>query len=266
MSKNVLVIAHRGASDLLPDNSIPSFDQALAEKADMIELDVRKTADGYLVLYHDWYMRYNCEAYSDLGVSRMVSHARYSQLQRCCEQNGFELVTLDEVLARYGGRIAINIELKAGGYEQEVVNLVHRYGLSSSIVFSSFIPWVIMKLKDIDGSIKSGWIIGQEQVLKVNRLARVMLGWFFKKMKADSAHLHYEIVTPEVIGRFHSQNMPVYAWTVNDSKIMSDLIEIGVDGIITNKPGRLNSILNGDNLDNVSDIEFFTRLAKVGGP
>ena len=122
-----------------------------------------------------------------------------------------------------------------------------------------------MKLKDIDSSIRSGWIVGQEQVLKVNRLARVMLGWFFKKIKADSAHLHYEIVTPEVLNRFHDQHMPVYAWTVNDPEIMSHLIEIGADGIITNKPGRLNAIKDGRAGEYISDIEFVTRPATVGG-
>ena len=53
MKHDVLVIAHRGASDLLPDNTLESFDRAILEKADMLELDVRKTADGELVLFHD---------------------------------------------------------------------------------------------------------------------------------------------------------------------------------------------------------------------
>jgi glycerophosphoryl diester phosphodiesterase len=245
MKHDVLVIAHRGASDLLPDNTIESFDRALVEKADMLELDVRKTSDGQLVLYHDWYMKPVDNSYRNQGFSKPASHASYSQLYDCCLNDGFQLAILEDVLARYGGKISINIELKAGGYEKEVVDLVHKYDLAGSVVLSSFFPWVIMKLKDIDSEIKTGWIVGQEQVLSVNRLARTILGFIFKKVKAHSAHFHYEIITPEIIYKFHRWEVPIYAWTVNDIDIMKHLIELGVDGIITNKPGQLYSILNG---------------------
>lgn len=70
MNKNILVIAHRGASAHLPDNTIDSFDQALVEKADMIEMDVRQTADGYLVMYHDRYIPSTGGSMPEAGVPR----------------------------------------------------------------------------------------------------------------------------------------------------------------------------------------------------
>jgi len=242
MKHKILIIAHRGASDLLPDNTIESFDQALLDKADMLELDVRKTSDGHLVLYHDWYMRLAGNSYRLQGLSRPASHASFNQLYDCCQSKGFQLTTLDEVLARYGTKIIINIELKAGGYEKEVINFVRKYDLTESVVLSSFFPWVIMKIKDIDSRIKTGWIVGQEQILSANKLARAILGFIFKKVKADSAHFQYEIITPEIIQKFHERDIPIYTWTVNDSTIMNQLIGLGVDGIITNKPGQLYSI------------------------
>lgn len=244
MIRKMLVIGHRGASDLLQDNTILSFDRALIEKADMIELDVRKTADGQLVLFHDWYLSLRCNAYKGAGVSRMVSHASFDQIRECCTENGFQLATLEEVLSRYGNRIGINIELKAGGYEKEVLDLVYRYDIRDTVVLSSFAPWVVRKLKDLDNSVKTGWIVGQERILKANRGARIIMSWIFERLGADSAHLHYEIVTPEVLDRFHSRGIPVYAWTVNDIEDMKHLIEIGIDGIITNKPGALRSLLS----------------------
>ncbi|MCP4580320.1 MAG: glycerophosphodiester phosphodiesterase [candidate division Zixibacteria bacterium] len=244
MKRDVLVIAHRGASDFLPDNTLESFDQAILEKADMLELDVRQTADGQLVLFHDWYMKRPANNSHTPAISRPVSHALFEQLQSACEERGIILATLEEILARYGNRININIELKAGGYEKKVVEMVRKYGLGGSVVLSSFFPWVIMKLKDIDSSIRTGWIVGQEQVVSANRLARAILSFVFGKVKADSAHFHYEIITPEIIHRYHSRDIPVYAWTVNDTDVMSHLIKLGVDGIITNKPGQLNSIIN----------------------
>jgi len=265
MRRDVLVIAHRGASDLLPDNTIESFDQALLEKADMLELDVRKTSDGRLVLYHDWYMKLSGNSYQTHGLSRPASHASYSQLYDCCFKSGFQLALLENVLDRYGDKISINIELKAGGYEKDVIDLVHKYDLSENVVLSSFFPWVIMKLKDIDSRIKTGWIVGQEQVLSANRLARAILGFIFKKVKADSAHFHYEIITPEIIQKFHKWGVPIYAWTVNDIEIMNLLIGLGIDGIITNKPGSLCSILTDKPIAEVKSISEGPQLMVTGG-
>jgi len=265
MKHDTLVIAHRGASDLLPDNTIESFDRALLEKADMLELDVRKTADGQLVLYHDWHMRLTGNSYRMQGLSRPASHASYHQLYDCCLKNGYQLALLEDVLARYRDKISINIELKAGGYEKEVVDLVHRYDLSESVVLSSFFPWVIMKLKHLDSRIKTGWIVGQEQVLSANRLARAILGFIFKKVKADSAHFHYEIITPEIIQKFHSWEVPIYAWTVNDIDMMNHLLRLDVDGIITNKPGQLYSILKDKPIAETKAVSEDSQLMVIGG-
>lgn len=265
MKHDVLVIAHRGASDLLPDNTLESFDRAILEQADMLELDVRKTADGELVLFHDWHIKPPSKNNHAPVLTRPVSHARFDMIQNSCEACGYQPATLPEVLARYGNRININIELKAGGYEQNVIDLVNRYGIADQVVLSSFFPWVIMKLKDIDSSIKTGWIVGQEQVIRANRLARAILSFIFRKVKADSAHFHYEIITPEIIQRFHDRGIPIYAWTVNDDYIMSQLVKLGVDGIITNKPGRLHSLLNGNSTDKPSALPESSRPAVRGG-
>jgi glycerophosphoryl diester phosphodiesterase len=244
MKPDVLNIAHRGASEHLPDNTIASFDQALLENADMIEFDIRKTADGEIVLFHDWYAGINFNEKPNLNYPRLVSHLAFKDLAHFCENNGFRLATLSEVLNRYGNRIDLNIELKAGGYEKEVVDLLYKFNMNGRVVLSSFFPWVIKKIKDIDPKIKTGWIIGQEQVILLNRLARPMVSLLFKNLQAESAHLHYEIITPAIIQHFHSRRIPIYAWTVNEIGIMQMLIKMGIDGIITNRPGTLDSVLN----------------------
>lgn len=245
MKRDILNIAHRGASAFLPDNTIESFDQALIEKADMIEMDVRKTADGGIVLFHDWYVKPYRINPLDFSVTRPVSHISFKELSDFCEIEGFRLTSLDEVLQRFGGRIDMNIELKAGGYEYEVLNLVKKYNLTGHVVLSSFFPWIIKKLKDIDNNIKTGWIAGQEQVVYLNRLARPWVEPVFNITGADSVHLHYEIITSGLVRRFQSRSVPVYVWTVDDINIMRRLMGLNVDGIITNKPGQLYSLLNG---------------------
>jgi glycerophosphoryl diester phosphodiesterase len=237
MQNQVLVIGHRGASAYLPDNTIESFQQALIDKADMIELDVRRSVDGELVLYHDWYVQ------SEFGISKPAALATSEEIGRFCLSRGIKLATLDEVLSNFAGKIKINIELKAGGYEIDVLNAVYKYGIAADIVMSSFFPWVILKLKDLDSNIKTGWIVGQEQVLFLNRFGGPPVEMLFKYMKAESIHLHYKIITKRLVKTFHSRGVPVYAWTVDDIALTKKLIQMGVDGLITNKPGQLHNLL-----------------------
>jgi glycerophosphoryl diester phosphodiesterase len=164
-------------------------------------------------------------------------------LKELYQAKGFELILLEEILEHYNDSIYLNIELKAGGYERDVVALIGDFKLKNRVVISSFFPWVIKKVKDIDNQVRTGWIIGQEQVILLNRLARPVVSLLFKKIEADSAHLHYEIVTPSVVKHFHDRQAPVYAWTVNDNEVMKRIIDANVDGIITDRPAVLNSAI-----------------------
>ena len=254
----MLIIAHRGASQFLPDNTILSFDQAIAEKADMIECDVRQTSDGRLVLFHDKYIYNRPGQFDQFGASRMVSHFSYDELASYGIYNGFSVLTFEEMLERYAGRIDLNIEIKDSGFEREVVNLVKQYGISGSVVLSSFMPWVMRKINSLDSSLKTGWIVGREQAFKVNHLGRMLLGRIFKATGASSAHLHYEMVIPEIIELFHERDIPVYTWTVNSEEQMKYLIKLGVDGIITNKPGVLYKVVNDEAVFDEPDRAIYT--------
>ena len=246
MNKKVLVIAHRGASDKLPDNTIESFDRAVLDKADMIELDVRRTADGHLVVFHNRYAPKLRIAGREDGAPRAVARLTCKELRLACERQGFKLALLEEVLKRYAGRIVLNIEIKGTGYEQEVCDLVHKYGMEKEVIISSFLPWVVKKTKIADSSLLTGWIIGQKRLLKTNQPAQVLLKNLFAKLDAYSIHINHRAITPKILKRFHDIGVPVYAWTVNDIKRMKYLIDLGIDGIITNKPADLRALLNGD--------------------
>jgi len=237
MQNIITIVGHRGASAYLPDNTIESLDQALQEKADMVEFDVRQTRDGELVLFHDW------NVMTDEGLALPVASVDYGELKRRCRAKGFELARLEDVLIRFGGKLKLNIELKAGGYEEAAAEMVARYIDPEEVVFSSFFPWVILKLKHLDKTIRTGWIIGQEQVLFLNRFGGPFVGNLFKLCRADAAHLHYKIITRRLIDKLRRQGVPVYAWTIDDFRVALQLAEIGVEGIITNRPGELRSYI-----------------------
>jgi len=258
MIHNFLNMAHRGASKYLPDNSFESFDKAIADKADMLEMDVRKTSDGELILYHDWLVVTGKREEPDFRIPRLASHVSYKEYQNLYNDLVLTPIRLEDILRRYGEHIKLNIELKAGGYEKDVIVMLEKYDLCDRVILSSFIPWVIKNINVINNRIKTGWIIGQEQVLLLNRLARPGAFYIFNKLLATSVHLQSEIITQPVVEQFHNRNIPVYGWTVDDKAELLRLIKIGVDGIITNCPDRLHSILNSDPLQKDDTVKSNT--------
>ncbi len=226
---------------------------------------MRSTSDGVLVIYHDWFVPIESQINPDIQKQQLISHTSFKELRDYCRSDGFELATLEQVLSRYGNRIDLNIEIKAADYEQAVIDMIYEFDVRDSVLLSSFGPWIVRKLKYLDSTLKTGWVVGQERILKVNRMGRILLSFIFEMLGADTAHLHYEMITPEIISRFHARNIPVFTWTVNDANLMKQLIDLGVDGIISNKPGLLYAVANDELPVERKSLMPGTRLALAGG-
>ncbi len=209
----------------------------------MVEFDVRKTIDGKLVLYHDRFMRYIGE-YHKIGKNSLISHTSLERLNKTYSKNGFPVLTLEDMIKHYADRIDFNIELKVGGYEKEVVDLIRKYDIQHRVIISAFDSLILSRIKSIDGSIRAGWLIGQNWIYFGDNLRRMITSLVFKVIKADTVHIHYKLINPRIIKLFHELDVPVYTWTVNDIEHMKKLIDLGIDGIMTNKPGVLYALVN----------------------
>ena len=102
-----LVIAHRGASGQLAENTLPAYELAIEQRADMIEIDLHRTRDGATVIAHD-------EELSGLGGKGEIAAATLAEVRALDAGGGERVPTLDEVLDRFGERIPFNLELKRG--------------------------------------------------------------------------------------------------------------------------------------------------------
>lgn len=144
---DILTIAHRGASAYYPENTIAAFEGAVAQQADMIELDVQLSKDGVPVVFHDEYLKRHsngrgrvCEL--TLKELKMLDVGSWFN-KKFSDQT---IPTLEEVLAFASGNIALNIEIKPtsvstrfqGGVEEKVEKLVKRYRMQRHVLFSSF--------------------------------------------------------------------------------------------------------------------------------
>lgn len=238
--KNVMIIAHRGVTySGLPENSLPAFQAAVDEGYDGVELDVRLTRDKELVVFHD--IRLERLTMEGRGMVRTKTLHQLRQLRIRNEMVETFIPTLSEVMEMLKHTdLLINIEIKSempmrGRIEQRVISCIYKYGLRHRVVISSFNPLVIKKIQKVDPTIHTGFLF-EKRLPKFNqRLASGLI--------VDSWHPNHKGVTSLTVEKAHGQSCRVFPWTVNDEKEIHRMLDLGVDGIITDMPHLVKKII-----------------------
>lgn len=230
-----LVIAHRGASGHRPENTLPAFALAVEQRADMIETDLHRTRDGAVVITHD-------EDLSGLGGSGEIADATLAELRALDAGDGESIPTLDEILDRFGPRIAFNLELKRGtagayaGLEEAALAAVSVRGLEQRTLFSSFYDPLLARLRALAPAARVGLLISRRY--PQGAIARA------QALGAEALHPEASLVEPALVEAAHAAGLAVYGFTVDAPAEMRRLLGMGVDGLFTNYPDRLRGILN----------------------
>ncbi|MFO7569875.1 MAG: glycerophosphodiester phosphodiesterase family protein [Smithellaceae bacterium] len=242
------IIAHRGASAYYPENTIASFEGAIALGADMVELDVQLTSDHEVVAFHDETIG-RCTD----GRGRVVA-CSLEKLKSLDAGGWFDgkfrdekVPTLAEVLDVCKDRIAVNIEIKTeavrdrvqGGIEEKCLTLVLQYGMKDHVVFSSFDPRAVAHLKEIDADTPVAVLYDKE--LYGSRTPSQIVTC----LGADAFNCAKKELSDPWMADLKGNGIPVNIYTVNDDKTMKRLLALGVNGMFTNKPDILKSILEG---------------------
>lgn len=240
MQKNKVIIeAHRGASGYEYQNTIRAFEKAVEMNADAIELDIRKTQDGKIIVVHD--PTYEGKAINEWNYEKLKIATNNSQ-------SPFEMPLLEDVLLQYKSKILLDIEIKEEGYEEEIINLILKHLSLEEFQIRSFSERTIKKVKEINDKIYAILLIGAEKP-KYGIFSR--FGEIFPKAKVsrsncDAVSPHYRLVILGFVRRMHAINKPVYVWTINEEKIMKKIIfKAKADGIVTNYPDVARRIYKG---------------------
>ena len=233
---NVLNIAHRGASAYAHENTIEAIEKAIELGADMVEFDLRCTADGAIVLWHDEKVN------RGKGKPIPVSNMTLDELHAHAGERGFGVARFDEVLMQFGHRIAFDIEIKATGFEEEIIALLRRYPPVFPPVIASFYPEVIDRTKKLDGKIMTALVVSRSSLIKSGFRSLSAIKRLAVKTGANSVHLNLKIASASIIKELTDLGFGLYIWTVNDEIDMKKLIRAGVNGIVTDKPDLLNSV------------------------
>jgi glycerophosphoryl diester phosphodiesterase len=220
MNGRPLRLGHRGAraTKSIPENTIESFDQALADGCDGFEFDVRLTADRRAVIHHDEISRDPKRGRIQIALARGEELAELPQLRdvfECYHQNAF-----------------LDIELKVSGLEGTTAELLRKYPPGRGFVVSSFLPDVLQAVHAEDSSIPLGLIC--ETKAELNRWRELPVAYVIP---------HWRLLGQELIHELRNAGKKIFVWTVNQEVKMRQFAEWGVDGIISDDTKRLAQTL-----------------------
>jgi glycerophosphoryl diester phosphodiesterase len=242
-SGKVLNIAHRGASAHAPENTLAAFRLAVEMRADGIELDVRLSADGRPVVFHDEDMT------RLFGRSALVSEktVKALRLMRFSKRFGerYEderIPTLEEALEASRGMV-VNIELKGGGLRETrlaggTVGIVRNARAAERVIISSFNPLLLAAVKKVSTEIALAFLFkpdGPAGLRGPGAGFALGVSWL---------NPHRKIVDAPRVGGWHRRGLGIMAWTADETDEMKRLIRDGCDAVITNHPDRLAQVLN----------------------
>lgn len=226
----VAVLAHRGVHDREPENTLAAFALALSTGVDGVEFDVRQTACGQLICFHDPYTR------RLLGRSGRVRRLSLEQLLACemrhpTRKTRRPLATLDEALALMSDSVELVLDLKQesvrdSSLEKNTIAALRRHGLSESVVISSFNPWVLKRTRQLAPEFRTALIVSTR------------LGWsLYQPAYCDTLHVHHAMLSRRwFLARPPKSRLLV--WTVDHRADLPKDIPDFVRGIITNVPRR----------------------------
>ncbi len=234
----MVILAHRGLSDIYPENTLAAFKRAYEAGADGVELDVRMTRDGEVVVFHDEDLR------RMVGRSEKISDMDYRDLLRI-NIGGEKIPLLSEVLDIVPKDRWLNVEIKDRMASYPSVDMVVSRGLSALTVFSSFDHDLLEDLMEKFPSLKFGYLIGEEHKENPAELIERI-----ERNKPFSVHIPYQAfqMFPKEAEEFckflRSKGIKIFVWTLNDIEFFRK-IERFIDGVITDKVVEFVKFLKG---------------------
>jgi glycerophosphoryl diester phosphodiesterase len=223
------VIAHRGASAAEQENTLAAFRKAIEFGADAIELDVRRSADGALVVHHD----------PRLADGRALVGLRADELPA-------HVPSLADALLACGD-LRVNVEIKNLPHEPDfdpdetvataVVALVRDLDVVPRIIVSSFHLPTIDRIRSLDPSLATAYLTPTATTADIDRAVRHGHGTY---------HPWHVALTAPIVEAAHHAGLELNTWTIDDPTRMTELISWGIDGLITNVPDLARQVVDGE--------------------
>lgn len=229
-------MGHRGSPAVCPENTRPSFTQAVDSGLTAVEIDVLSTRDGKIVCSH------NHDLERETNGGGYIHEMNYKDLVNIDAGTKFPefsptpIPLLEEVIDDLPEETLLNIEVKFTKpfvlrTADQLVKIIHKKNLRSRVMVSSFHPFIIWRVKFLDKRIPTAYIWSNQLVPKILRKPR-----FINLVHPDMLNPEAHLVTEDLLYYVRRKGMRLNAWTVNNYPAMIWLLNQGVDGIISDYP------------------------------
>jgi glycerophosphoryl diester phosphodiesterase len=252
--KDIVDVAHRGASGYAPEHTIPSYKMGEMMHGDYIEIDLQMTKDGKLIAMHDETLDrttngtgqvkdYTLEQIKKLDAGSWFNE-KYPQYANP-HYVGLQVPTLEEIFRKFGKNAQYYIETKSPevypGMEKELLRLVNDYHINKkTLLVQSFSAASLLKVKELDPSLKLIQLLSYNSnaVITDTEIAAI-------KKYAIGIGPNYTYLNKDYVQKVTNKGLAIHPYTVNDKETMKKLIDWGVTGMFTNFPDLLHEVIKG---------------------
>lgn len=234
-----IAFAHRGGASEAPENTMPAFQYAIDLGFRYLETDVQVTADGVLAAFHDNNLR------RTTGVDRKISAMTWDEVQQAEVRgphgdNSAPIPQLEEILTTWP-QARVNIDCKTDAAVDALVSVIQRTRSIDRVCIGAFSDLRLKKIRQRLGP-------GVCTTMGPAAVAALVYGRL-RRSAAQTAQVPVRygkipVTTPKVIGRAHDMGVAVHVWTIDETAEMNRLLDLGVDGIMTDQPARLRDVFS----------------------
>ena len=222
---------HRGDTSIFLENTIEAFQSAVSLGYQYLETDLRETSDGKIITFHDPNLK------RITGANITISETKFSDIRMRRLPSRETIPTIDELLEEFPDSF-FNMDLKVNQIEEKVLKKINSHNALERVCLGSFNSKVIKKINSLEPKILTSMGISQ-----------VIMYKFFQKKnlsKLIQIPTHWKgikVITKKFIDRLHNDGLKVHVWTINKEKEMQSLIDLGVDGIMTDNASGLIKVM-----------------------
>ncbi len=246
----ISITGHRGACGYAPENTLASIKMALEQKVHRIEVDVQQTKDNILILLHDSTLDRTTTGKGKVKDLTYEEILHYSAGKQPPNSNVHEHVpTLEEALSMIDGKALLLIEIKMGSdyyptIEKNVLELIKKHLANDWCIICSFDDKILRKVHTSNKEIPIHKLMAGKRSFLPRFFETTINSADLKKYHfVEEISVHHRLITKRFVDKVHKMNKKINVWTVNDRKRAGKLLKIGVDGIITDYPDKMNGFL-----------------------
>ncbi|MGH7845394.1 MAG: glycerophosphodiester phosphodiesterase [Candidatus Binatia bacterium] len=253
------IIGHRGASGTAPENTLLSFRQAFQEGADFVELDVHQCLDGAIVIIHDATLERTTNGSGEVSARSVQDLKSVDAGYRFTFGRGaaypfrgqkLEIPTLEDFFLGFPqARAIVEIKHFSPSIVQRTLDIILTFHAEDRVLLATeedaVMAAIRTELKRGDRAMATGFSYGE--VAAFVHWAQSGMATSYQPpgqaFQIPPVYNNVALVTPETVGAAHQLDLEMFVWTINQTEEMQRLLNLGVDGIITDYPSRLRDIV-----------------------